>query len=46
MKTLSTVLVLPSYMVDRNFATKLYNIKILCLQILNINTVIIMMMNS
>jgi hypothetical protein len=33
-------------MVDRKFATKLYIITILCLQILNINTVIIIMMNS
>jgi hypothetical protein len=45
--TLSTALLLPSYVVDRNFATKLYNITVLCLQILINNTVIIIIiMNS
>lgn len=45
-KTLSTVLVLPSYVVDRNFVTKLYDISVLCLQIFIINTaIIIIIMN-
>jgi hypothetical protein len=44
-KNLHTVLLLPGYVVDRNFATKLY-ITVLCLQILIIKTVIIIIMNS
>jgi hypothetical protein len=44
-KNLNTVLLLPGYVVDRNFATKLY-ITALYLQILIINTVIIIIKNS